>query len=123
MRSFLGAVNYYRDMWPKQAHILSQLSDKSGEKIFCWTDETDNEFKQMKSILSADALMAYPNHNKPFHINTDASDYQMGAFIMQDEKPVSYWSCKLMEHKRTIPPWKRNFFPLLWYLKNLEQCF
>ena len=91
MQSFLGAVNYYKDMWPKRAHILSPLSDKSGKKNFHWTDEKDNTFKQMKAILSEDVLMAYPNHNKPFRIYTDASEYQMGAVIMQDEKPVTYW--------------------------------
>ena len=92
MQSFLGVVNYYRDMWPKQAHILSPLSDESGKKTFHWTDEMDKALKQMKVILSADAVLTYPNHNKPFHIYTDASDYQMGAVIMQDEKPVAYWS-------------------------------
>ena len=61
MQSFLGAVNYYRDMWTKQAHILSPLSDESGKKTFHWTDEMDKSFKQMKDILIADALMAYPN--------------------------------------------------------------
>ena len=61
----------------KQAHILSPLSDESGKKTFRWTDKMDNTFNQMKAILSADVLMAYPNHNKPFHIYKDASDYQM----------------------------------------------
>ena len=77
-------------MWPKQANILAPLSDESGKKTFCWTDEMDNAFKQMKAITSADALMAYPNHNKTFHIYRDASYYQMGAGIMKDEKPVAY---------------------------------
>ena len=82
MQSLLGVVNFYRDMCPKQAHILSPLSDESGKKTFHWTDEMDKAFQQMTAILSANALMAYPNRNKPFHIYTDASDYQMGAVIM-----------------------------------------
>ena len=95
MHGFLGAVNYYREMWPKWDHIISPSSNKSGQKTFDWTDEMDKEFLQMKSNLSADALMAYPNHNKPFHIYTDASDYQMGAVIMKNKKPVAYWYQKL----------------------------
>ena len=81
-------------MWLKQAHILSPLSDESGKKTFHWTDEMEKTFKKMKAIISADALMAYPNHNKPFHIYTDVSEYQMGAFIIQNRKPVAYWCQK-----------------------------
>ncbi len=50
----------------------------------------DQAFKHMKTILVADVLMAYPNHNIPFHIDTDASDYQMGAVIVQLNCPVLY---------------------------------
>ena len=90
MCGFLGEVNFYRNMWPKREHVLMPLSNKSGKKSFHWTDKMDNAFLQMKAIISKDKLMAYPNHNKPFHIITDASDYQMRAVIMQEEKSVAY---------------------------------
>jgi hypothetical protein len=97
MHGFIGMVNYYRDMWPHRLHILAPLTTKSGAKSeksppFQWTPEMQKAFDQMKSLMVADRLCAYPDHNKPSHLFTDASDYQFGTCIMQEGKSVACYS-------------------------------
>ncbi len=94
MSGFLDAVKHYQCMWPQCAHIFAPLSSELGKKTFHWTHKMDLAFKYMKALMAKDCLLAYPNHNKPFHIYNEASSYQTGANIVQDNKPVS-WSCKL----------------------------
>jgi hypothetical protein len=68
---------------------------KTPKKNFIWMLIMKQAFDKMKMLMAVDVLCAYPNHNKPFHIYTYASDYQLGACIMQDDKPVGYYSKRL----------------------------
>ncbi len=44
----------------------------------------------MKTILAKDVLIAYFNHNIPFHIYTNAYNYHIGAVIIQQKLSVVY---------------------------------
>ena len=70
VRTFLGMVNFYRDMWPRRSHMLapfSMLANPQGKKNapVIWTQELDMAFAQLKVVIAKDALMAFPNHNRP----------------------------------------------------------
>jgi hypothetical protein len=66
LRSFIGSVNYYHDLWPRRAHTLAPLTKLTGTKLFVWNDEQQETFETMKAIMSAEALLRYPDHNLPF---------------------------------------------------------
>jgi hypothetical protein len=53
-------------------HISFGLKKKAPIK---WTNEMQKAFNKKCLLMAADALAAYPNHNKRFNMYTDASDF------------------------------------------------
>jgi hypothetical protein len=96
LRSFIGMVNYYRDMWPKRAHLLAPLSAMTSSQVkWNWTEECQKSFDLKKEVISKETLLTYPQFDKPFEIHTDASKVQLGACISQEGKPIAFYSRKL----------------------------
>jgi hypothetical protein len=98
LHMFIGCINYYHGMWPSRAHTLKSLTDLSGLKKRApinWTDEMQKAFDKMRLLMAADTLAAYPDHNKRFDVSTDASDFHLGACIIQEGRPVAYFLQKL----------------------------
>jgi putative transposase len=93
---FLGMVNFYRDMWRMRSHLLAPLSALVSPKVkFKWCQEHQDAFDQIKTLISKETLLTFPNFNEPFHIYTDTSKYQLGVVIMQNDKPLAFYSRKM----------------------------
>ena len=123
VRSFIGAVNFYKDMWARRAHIQKPLTDLLKSNNFHWGEEQQKAFETIKATMAKDVLLFYPDHNQPFFIYTDSSDYQLGATIAQRDdngnlRPVAFFSKKLNSAQRNYPTGEKEFLSIFETLKT-----
>ena len=94
--SFIVLVNYYMDTWAKQSHLLQPLTVLTSNKVnFKWTVVEQKSFDEIKQIVARNASLTYPDFNKCYDIHKGASEYQLGAVIGQEVKPIAFYSRKL----------------------------
>jgi hypothetical protein len=83
-----------------------------------WTDEMQQAFEKMRLLMAADALAAYPDHNKRFNVYTDASDFQLGACIIQEGRPVAYFLRKLTKSQQNYTKMEKEMLSIVATLKE-----
>ena len=101
---------------------MKPLSELTSSKVnFKWGAEQQKAFETLKSIMAADCLNAYHNYNQPFEIYTDASDYQLGAAIIQNGRPVAYWSRSLQPTQQKYTTTEKELLAIILCLKEYEK--
>ena len=123
VKSLIGLVQYYRDMWQRRSHILSPLTDvsngKKNQKIQ-WNNELENAFNEMKRMVSEETFLNYPDWSKKFTVHTDASDKQLGAVISQDNKPIAFFSRRLSKAQRNYTTTEKELLSIVECLKQFK---
>jgi hypothetical protein len=93
VRSFLGAVHYWRRFISNFSFIEALLHALTSVKnTFQWEGKQQKDFDTLKEKFSAAPLLALSNIQQPFEIETDVSGYALGALLMQYRKPIYYHS-------------------------------
>ncbi|KAF1318417.1 reverse transcriptase, partial [Globisporangium splendens] len=109
LRQWLGLANYlhkYTRNYAALVQPLTQLLKKDVE--WKWSKDHQTAFEGVKRSLREAPVLALPNHDKPFHVVCDASDYAIGCTLMQHddeghERVVSYQSRQLRPAERNCP--------------------
>ncbi|XP_022864502.1 uncharacterized protein LOC111384459 [Olea europaea var. sylvestris] len=101
LRSFLGLVNYYRRFikgYSSRAAPLTDLLKKS--QRWEWTVKCQRAFDDLKAAVMLEPVLALPDFNKSFEVQTDASDFAIGGVLMQEGHPIAFESRKLNDTER-----------------------
>ena len=121
LRTFLGMVNYYRDMWIRRSHVLAPLTALTSTKVkYKWTEVHQKAFDDMKRILARETLLAHPDFSQPFHVHADASKLQLGAVISQGGRPIAFYSRKLADAQTRYTTTERELLSIVESLKEFR---
>ena len=131
LRHFLGLVQYYRDMWEKCSNMLAPLTDLLGEcgatktkkrpiQAWHWDKSHQKAFEDVKATLARDVTLAYPDFTKGFVLYTDASSRQLGAVIVQENRPIAFFSRKLTQAQKKYTVTELELLSIIETLKEFR---
>jgi hypothetical protein len=96
VRSFLGLAGFYRRFVKDFSTIAAPLHELTKKGItFTWAATQQDAFSGLNDKLTHAPLLQLPYFNKTFELECDASGIGLGGVLLQDGKPVAYFSEKL----------------------------
>jgi len=124
VRSFLGFANFYRHFitgFTKWSRILTHLT-KDNVK-WEWTPREQAAFESLKEAFTSAPVLIIPDEEKQFILETDASDFAIGAILSQEGEdgkihPIAYYSTCMDDPERNYKIFDKEMLAVVKSLKK-----
>ena len=126
VQQFLGLANYYRRFIQGFAQLAKPLHRRTERNFpFTWTDECQTAFDNLRQKLTSTPILAYPNFEKPFILDTDASNTGIGAVLSQAgddgcEHVIAYASRLLTKPERQYCVTRRELLAVITFTRHFR---
>jgi len=125
VRSFLGAIGYYRRFlgnFAEQAQVLTKLTKKNAR--FKWDNEAQEAFDILKEQLMKAPILACPDIHAPYTLYTDASAFAVGGILTQiidgKERTIQYLSKQLSDCQKRWATIEREGYAIVYCISKLR---
>ena len=123
LQGFLGTVNFSAKFSKNISEAITPMLElvKKGVK-WHWNEKHQAAFEKVKTLLSTEIMLHFPDYTQPYYLQTDASDYAIGAVLyQQDHEIIKIIACG----SRTLRGSELNYFTtekellaLIWALEK-----
>ena len=132
MRSFLGLSSQFRDHVKDYAKMAKPLHEaitdnkKNSKSLIKWTPTLEAQFNLLQKKVAACPKLLFLDETSPVVLQTDASNYRMGAYLYQlvdgVKHPIRFVSrgYNNVELKWNIVESRKDAFAILCFLQPYE---
>lgn len=125
VRRIVGLASWYRRFVPSFSSLISPLTRLTEKnRPFIWDQECDQALNQIKEHLVSAPILACPDFSLPFIVETDASDFGLGAILSQKqedgEKVICYLSRSLTKAERKYTTTEKELLAVLFAVEKLR---
>jgi len=114
VRGFLGVCGWYRRFIKNYSDVTFPITEVlSSKKTFKWTEAAQTAMNTLKNLLTAAPVLQNPDFDRKFYLHCDASDFGIGAVLVQiskdgEEMPIAFMSRKLSKSQRNYSVTERE---------------
>jgi len=128
IHQFLGFTGYYWYFIPNYSKIAQPLLDLTKKAVNWNLDKPQAQaFKELKSHMCVRLVLAQPDFNKQFYLQTDASAYGVGTVLSQEGEattsqaktyklklhPIAYYLATFIPAKRNYDIYERELLAMM----------
>ena len=114
VRRLLGMINYLGKFLPQLSDVSEPLRNLTKEQNqFIWSNVHQDAFNKLTQLISEPPLLRYYDLEEKVTIETDASDYGLGAVLLQAGRPVAFASRTMTETERRYSQIEKEYLALV----------
>lgn len=91
LRDFLEPTGYYRRFVQGYGNLAWLLINQRKHNL-CWDANVDLAFKALKLAMTTILVLALPDIRQCFVLEIDALGHGMGAVLIEQQRPIAYFS-------------------------------
>jgi hypothetical protein len=113
LQGFLGLIGYYRKFIRGYGTLAAPLTILLKKNAFTWTDDATVAFNRLKTAVTTPPVLRIPDFTKAFTIECDASGTGLGVVLMQEDRPISFFSQALKGHSLLLSTYENELLSLV----------
>jgi hypothetical protein len=121
LRNFLGLAGFYRRFVRHFGTIAAPLNDLTKKGVpFYWGAAQEHSFNTLIDKLTHAPLLQLPDFSKTFELECDANGIRIGGMLLQEGKPIAYFSEKLSGHSLNYSMYDKELYALVHVLETCQ---